>query len=54
VRGQVLEVVASRGRKGTDPKELVQQLHVLSLGARKFGARKEVRGARPWRRTSWR
>ena len=28
---QVLEVVSQRGRKGTDPKELMQQLQVLSF-----------------------
>ena len=39
---QVLEVVSQRGRKGTDPKELMQQLQVLSFVARKFGAHKEI------------
>jgi len=36
------ELMASRGRKGTDPRELLRQLEVLSKAARTFGPRREI------------
>lgn len=39
---KVNELVASRGRKGTDPKTVLYQLEVLSKVARYFGPKKEI------------
>lgn len=39
---KVSELIASRGRKGTDPKTVLYQLEVLSKVARFFGPRKEI------------
>jgi len=36
------ELMASRGRKGTDAKDVLRKLEVLSRGARKFGAHNEI------------
>jgi translation initiation factor 3 subunit C len=36
------ELMASRGRKGTDSKEVLRKLEVLSRGARKFGPHNEI------------
>ena len=39
---KVLDLVASRGRKNTDPREVLRKLEVLSKVARVHGARKEI------------
>ena len=39
---KVLEVLSSRGRKGTNPKMILRQLSALAYIARKFGPAKEV------------
>lgn len=39
---KVAELIASRGRKGTDPKTVLYQLEVLAKVARYFGPRKEI------------
>ncbi len=36
------DIVASRGRKGTDPRDLLRKLEVLSRAARRFGPRVEI------------
>ncbi len=36
------ELMASRGRKGTDPREVLRKLEVLARGSRKFGPRMEI------------
>ena len=36
------ELIATRGRKGTDAKSIVYQLEVLSKVSRRFGAKKEI------------
>jgi translation initiation factor 3 subunit C len=42
VNVRIADVVASRGRKGTDPRELLRKLEVLSRQARRHGPRLEV------------
>jgi translation initiation factor 3 subunit C len=42
VNVRIADVVASRGRKGTDPRELLRKLEVLSRQARRHGPRVEV------------
>ena len=42
VNSRLEEVVASRGRKGTDPRELLRKLEMLSRQARKYGPRVEI------------
>ena len=39
---KINELVASRGRKNTDPREVLRKLEVLSKSARPLGARKEI------------
>jgi translation initiation factor 3 subunit C len=39
---KVAEVIASRGRKNTDAREMLQKLEMLSRASTKFGARKEI------------
>jgi translation initiation factor 3 subunit C len=39
---KVSELVASRGRKGTDIKDLIKQLEIYGKIARKFGAKREI------------
>lgn len=39
---RVSEIMASRGRKGTDPKEILRKLEVLSKAARNFGPLYEI------------
>lgn len=36
------ELMNARGRKGTDPREILRKLEVLTRGARKFGPRVEI------------
>jgi translation initiation factor 3 subunit C len=36
------DLIASRGRKGTDAREVLRKLEVLSRGARKFGSKNEI------------
>ena len=36
------ELMSSRGRKGTDPREVLRKLEVLTRGARKFGSKVEI------------
>jgi len=36
------ELMSARGRKGTDPREVLRKLEVLTRGARKFGAKVEI------------
>lgn len=42
VSSRLEEIVASRGRKGTDPRELLRKLEMLSRQARKYGPRVEI------------
>ena len=39
---RMAEIVASRGRKGTDPRELLRKLEMLSRQSRRHGARVEI------------
>ena len=39
---KIADYMASRGRRQTDPRELLRQLEVLAKAARKFGPRKEI------------
>ena len=39
---RIAELVASRGRKNTDPREVLRKLEVLSKAARPLGPRKEI------------
>jgi translation initiation factor 3 subunit C len=39
---KVNDLVASRGRKNTDPREVLRKLEVLSKASRIYGARKEI------------
>jgi len=39
---KISDYMASRGRKQTDPRELLRQLEVLAKASRKFGPRKEI------------
>jgi translation initiation factor 3 subunit C len=39
---RLTDILASRGKKGTDPRELILKLEVLAKIAPRFGARKEI------------
>lgn len=39
---KVVELIAMRGKKNTDPREVMRQLEVLTKGARLHGPRKEI------------
>lgn len=39
---KVVELIATRGKKNTDPREVMRQLEVLTKGARLHGPRKEI------------
>jgi len=39
---KVNELVASRGKKGTDVRQLLRQLEILSKASRKYGPKKEI------------
>jgi translation initiation factor 3 subunit C len=39
---RLAELMATRGRKGTDPRDVLRKLEVLSRASRKFGAKIEI------------
>ena len=42
LQSKLADLISARGRKGTDPREMLRKLEVLTRGARRFGAKVEI------------